>query len=169
MTTHPICDDPGATDDRGSRGGHLMSNEVTNGFSPITRDMMEIEARKWCQTALPVKSLQMHIDLLESWPDLDLPDLRSKFKIDLSMSESISSETARRDKHDGVIFIFCIFHIKKLFIKNISVKTIFFSFHDLWSRGWTTGWDAGDASPQFWGREGKSSPVFGVFKLLNDF
>ena len=28
MATHPTCDDPGATDDRGSRGGHLSSNEV---------------------------------------------------------------------------------------------------------------------------------------------
>ena len=32
MAIQPICDDPGATDYRGSRGGHLRSNEVTIRF-----------------------------------------------------------------------------------------------------------------------------------------
>ena len=31
-TTRPICDDPGESDDWGSRGGHLRSNEVTIRF-----------------------------------------------------------------------------------------------------------------------------------------
>ena len=46
MATHPICDDPGATDDWGSRGGHLRSNELKIRFSLITRDRMEIETSK---------------------------------------------------------------------------------------------------------------------------
>ena len=37
-TTHPICDYPGAADDRGSRECHLRPHEVTISFSPITRD-----------------------------------------------------------------------------------------------------------------------------------
>ena len=32
MATHPICADLGATDDRGSRGGHLRPNGVTIRF-----------------------------------------------------------------------------------------------------------------------------------------
>ena len=39
-----ICDDPGATDDRGSRVGHLRSNEIKcclNLFSSISRDTMD--------------------------------------------------------------------------------------------------------------------------------
>ena len=31
--THPICDDPGATDDWGSQEGHLSSHEVAIRFS----------------------------------------------------------------------------------------------------------------------------------------
>ena len=46
----PICADPVATVDRGSRGGHLRSNELTIHISPISRDRMDIETRKWCQT-----------------------------------------------------------------------------------------------------------------------
>ena len=47
-----------------------------------------------CQAA----SKDMHIDLLGSWRDLDLtwPDLRSNFEIDLSRSNSIFFELARR-------------------------------------------------------------------------
>ena len=61
----------GANDDRGSREGHLRSREDTIRFSPITRDRMEIEMRKWCQTR-QAASEDMHIDLLGSWPDLGL-------------------------------------------------------------------------------------------------
>ena len=45
-SNHPICADPGATDDQGSPEGHLRSNDVTIRFSPISRDSMEIETRK---------------------------------------------------------------------------------------------------------------------------
>ena len=76
MTTHPICDDRGATDDRGSREGHLRSHEVTIRFSPITRNRMEIEMRKWCQTTWLVKPLWticiltfLGHDLTLAWPD----------------------------------------------------------------------------------------------------
>ena len=41
-----LCDDPGTTDDRGSREGYLRSREVTIRFSPITRDGMEVDMRK---------------------------------------------------------------------------------------------------------------------------
>ena len=51
---HPICDGQGVTDDRGSRGGHLRQNEITIPFSQISRDRMEIETSKWCQTTWPV-------------------------------------------------------------------------------------------------------------------
>ena len=72
MATHPICDDPGPTDDRGSREGHLRSNEVTIRFSPRSRDMMEIETRKWFPNNLgrQTASEDMHIDLLDPWADL---------------------------------------------------------------------------------------------------
>ena len=43
MTTHPICDDPGATDERGPGEGHMRSREVTIRFSLIAPDRMKIE------------------------------------------------------------------------------------------------------------------------------
>ena len=58
MTNNLICEDPAATDDRGSREVHLMSHEVKISFSQITRDRMEIETRKWCQTTWLVKPLR---------------------------------------------------------------------------------------------------------------
>ena len=59
MATHPICDDRlGATDDRESRGGYLRLNRVLIRFSPISRDRMEMETRKWCQTTWLVKLLR---------------------------------------------------------------------------------------------------------------
>ena len=75
MATHHICDGPGATDDWGSWGGHLRSNEVKIRFSPVTPDRMKIETRKWCQTTWFVKPLRkiciltyfVH-DLTLTWP-----------------------------------------------------------------------------------------------------
>ena len=140
MTTHPICDDPGATDDRGSRKGHMRSHgpsgsiciifrssltsqvvwhhlrvsiaimsRVIGGkwlfanYSTITRDMMEIETRKRCQTTWLVKPLRkiMHIDPFVPWLDLDLmwPEVRFwswPFKV------KKCSEPARQGKHDEV-------------------------------------------------------------------
>ena len=75
MTTHPICDDAGATDDRGLREGHLRSHEVAIRFSQITRHMMEIETYKWYQTTWLVKPFRKILVLTYipgSWPDLDL-------------------------------------------------------------------------------------------------
>ena len=69
MATRPACADPDATNDRGSRGGRLRSNEVTISFSPISRDMMEIEMRKWRQTTVLARraaSEDAHIDLIGS-------------------------------------------------------------------------------------------------------
>ena len=51
IATHPICDDPGITDDLRSREGHLRSHEVTIHFLPITLNRTEKETRKWFQTA----------------------------------------------------------------------------------------------------------------------
>ena len=56
--TTQLFDDSGATDDWGSRGGHLRSNEVKILFSPITRDRMEIKVRKWYQATWPVKPIR---------------------------------------------------------------------------------------------------------------
>ena len=70
MDTHPIRDDPGATDDWGSRGGHLRSNDIKIRVSPITRDMMEKETRKWCQTtwlAKPLRRICIWTYLLKLW------------------------------------------------------------------------------------------------------
>ena len=127
MANHPICADPGATDDRGSRGGHLRSNEVTIRFSPISRDGMEIEMRKWCQTTLLVEPLQRMCILTFLGHDLTLtwPDLRSNFQIDLQRSKCTCFEPARRGEHGGVIFIFV--SIKKVINEKQSQwKTIIF-------------------------------------------
>ena len=52
----------GAADGRGSRDGevtgHLISNDATIRFSPISRDRVEIWTRKWCQTTWLVERLQ---------------------------------------------------------------------------------------------------------------
>ena len=75
MATHPIYDDQGATDDRGSRGGHLRSNEVTSRFSSISRDRMDIQTRKWCKKNLARRAALediVHVDLLGSSSDLGL-------------------------------------------------------------------------------------------------
>ena len=69
MTTHPTCDESGANADRGSREGRLSEDTIR--FSSITRDRMEIETRKWCQTRQAALE-DMHIDPLWSWPDVDL-------------------------------------------------------------------------------------------------
>ena len=129
MATHPICADLGATDDRGSRGGHLRSNDVTIRFSPISRDRMEIETRKWCQTTWLVEPLQRMCILTYLGHDLTLtwPDWRSNFQIDLSRSKSTCFEPAWRGEHDGVIFIF-VSPISKNFINERPSpwKTIFY-------------------------------------------
>ena len=72
MTNQPICDDPGATDDRGSREGQLGSHEVKIRFSPITRDRMEIEISKWWQTTWQVKPLRKTCILTYFGHDLTL-------------------------------------------------------------------------------------------------
>ena len=111
--THTICADPGATDDRGLREvtwGQMRLNEATIHFSSIGRDRMEIETRRWCNTARRDATEDVPIDLLGSrsvctltWP---WPDLRLNFQIDLSTSKSTFFEPAQRGEHDGVISIF---------------------------------------------------------------
>ena len=75
----PICADHAATDDRGSRGGHLRSNDAIIRFSLISRDRMEIETHKWCQTSWLVQPLSMmciltylghDLTLTWSWPEM---------------------------------------------------------------------------------------------------
>ena len=72
MATHPICDDPRAVDDRGSREDHLRSHEATIRFSPITRDRVEKETRKWCKTTWLVKPPREICILTYLGHDLDL-------------------------------------------------------------------------------------------------
>ena len=74
MATYPICADLGATDDRGSHGGHLRSNDVTIRFSPISRDRMENRDTKMVPNDLACRaaSEDVHNDLLGSGHDLTL-------------------------------------------------------------------------------------------------
>ena len=85
-------------------------------FSPISRDRMEIETRKWCQATWLVEPLQKLCILTYLGHDLTLilPDLKSNFQIDLSRSKSTCFEPAWRGEHDGVIFIFVSPISKKL-------------------------------------------------------
>ena len=109
MTAHPICDDPGATDDWGSRKGHRRSHAVTIHFSPITRDIRDIDAKMVPNDlARQDASKDMQFDLLGSWPDLGVtwPGLRSNFEIDLSRAKGTCLEPALRGEHDVVIIIF---------------------------------------------------------------
>ena len=39
MANHPICTDPDATDDRGSRGGYPRSNEFKRGHNPFVANL----------------------------------------------------------------------------------------------------------------------------------
>ena len=82
---------------------HMRSNEVLIRFSPISRDRIDIETRKWCQTTWLVKPLRKMCKLTYMGHDLTLawPDIRSKIEIDLSRSKTICFEPARRGKHDG--------------------------------------------------------------------
>ena len=89
----------------------MRSNEVLIRFSPISRDIIDVETRKWCQVTWLVKPLRKMCKLTYLGHDLTLawPDIRSKIEIDLSRSitvkvKTICFEPARRGKHDGVIF-----------------------------------------------------------------
>ena len=67
MATHPICDDPSATDDRGSRGVYLRSNEVAIRLSPKKPDRMERDARMGPNDlARQAASEDVHIELIGS-------------------------------------------------------------------------------------------------------
>ena len=124
------------SDDRGPWEGQLRSHEGIIRVSPITRDRMEMETRKWCQTAWLVKPLWKICILTYLGHDLTLtcPDLRSDFEIDLSRSKRICPESARRGEHDGVIFIFISLLSKSFQWKTISVNNDNFSFDYHWSQ-----------------------------------
>ena len=119
----------------GVTGGHLRSNEITIRFSPITRDRMEIEMRKWCHTTWLFKTLRLFKtlcilnflghDLALTWP---WPDLRSNLEIDLLRPKGKCSESARRVKHDGVIFIFVSLISKSINEKLTPWKNEYVSF-----------------------------------------
>ena len=163
MTANPICDDPCATDDRDSREGHLRSHEVTISFSPITRDRMDVDTCKWCQTTLLVKPPRKMCILtywVMTWPwrvngaKLNLLSLRSRHglsnavcRLSLSLTRGqilkltlqgqtvgICSEPAWRGEPDGVIFIFISLISKSCQWKTISVKNDNFQLEDLWSK-----------------------------------
>ena len=110
MATHPICADLGATDDRGSQGGHLWSNDVTIRFSSISRDRTEIETRKLCQTTWLVEPLQSMCILTYLGHDLTLtwPELRPNFQIDLMFRTGLTRRTR------WCRFYFRIHHITKV-------------------------------------------------------
>ena len=115
MTTHPICDDPGATN-YGDHGkvtwGHMRSQFVFF-FANNSRQDGDRDAQMMPNDfARQTVSEDMHIGLQGPWPTLTWPDLRSDFEIDLSGPISTWSKLARRGEHDGVIFSF-IFLIKK--------------------------------------------------------
>ena len=130
MDTHPICDD------RGSREGHLRSHKVTIRFSPITRDIMEIETRKWCETTCLVKTLRKicistYFGHNLSWPDMIWSDLWSNFEIDLSRWKITFFEPT----NTMVSLSFSYLSYQKRYQwKTISVKNDNFSFDDLWSQ-----------------------------------
>ena len=134
MATHPICADLVATDDRGSRGGHLRSNDITVRFLPISRDRKEIETCKWCQATWLVEPLQamcmltyLGIDLSLTWPEVKFWNWPFKIK-------NAYFEPAWWGEHGDVFFIFVSLMSKKLLMKNhFREKNINFSLTDLWA------------------------------------
>ena len=131
IATHPICARSGCNWRSGITGRSPEANEVAIRFSPISRDGMEIDASKCCQTTWLVEPLQRMCLCILTYLGHDLtltwPDLRSNFQIDLLRSKSTCSEPARRGEHDGIIFIFVSPISKKVLMKNrIREKTIFF-------------------------------------------
>ena len=128
----------------------MLTSSVTPGrviqghqeFFLITRDRMELETRKWCQTTFLVKTLRNICILTYLGNDLTLtwPDLRSFFEIDLSRSNGTFSEPSRRAQHDGAFFIFVSLLSKKLFMENqLHVKKYFFLWWPLESKVLTLG------------------------------
>ena len=111
----------------------MRSNEVTIRFSPISRDMMEIQTRKWCQChangvmqMVPCKwchangamqlvpacraaSEDVHIDLLASWSDLSSNFSNWPFNVKKCM---LQTGWTRRTR--WCHFYFRISHIKKV-------------------------------------------------------
>ena len=131
MNTHLICDDLGlgATDDRGSRKGHLRSNEVTICSSSISHGKMKIEMHKWCQTTWLIEPPQKMRILtylgLGSWSDLDLSLTWPKvkfwnwpFNIKKYMFQTRSTSWTRWCH----FFYFRSSHVKKVINKNIYIK-----------------------------------------------
>ena len=67
MATYPICDDPGAIDDRGSREGHLRSYKVTICFCQEFATGWDRDAQMVPNDlARQAASKDMHSDLLRS-------------------------------------------------------------------------------------------------------
>ena len=67
MATHPICEDLGATDDRGSRGGHLRSKKRHNPFfANESRQEVDRDAQMALDLSRRAASEDVHIDLLGS-------------------------------------------------------------------------------------------------------
>ena len=96
------------------------SPEVTIHFSPIpSRDRIEIETQKWCQTTWPIEPLRKMCILTYLGHDLSLtwPDLRTNFQIDLSRSKSKCLN--RLDEANTMVsFLFSYLTSKKLLMKN---------------------------------------------------
>ena len=148
-----FCDDPGATDEWRSQGGQLRSNKVKIRFSPITREKLEIETGKWCQTTRLVKTLRKICiltyfghNLTLTWP---WPDLRSNFEIDPSRSKSTCFEPARQGEHDGAIIIFYISHIKKVINEEPSPRKT--TFHLMTSGAKTVDLRSNRIEKRYWG------------------
>ena len=105
----------------GSREGHLRIHDVTIRFSPITRDKMEVETRKWCETTWLATTLRKLCILTYLGPcsDLDLTWPEVKFWNWLLKIKSKFFEPAQRGKHDGIILTFISLISKKLSIKTL--------------------------------------------------
>ena len=142
------------------------SNEVTIRFSPISRDRMEIETRKWCQTTWAIEPLRrmciltyLDHDLTLIWP---WPDLRSNFEIGITRSKSIYIKPTRRDEYDGLTFIFVSPTPKKLLMKNHLRENDSFSFDDLWSQNY---WPSVKSDREPLPGHEESSPMLFLFFL----
>ena len=133
MAIHPICDDPGATDDWWSPEGYLRSVEVALTFSPTTRGRIEIETRKWCQTTWLVKPLRKICILTYSSHGLSLtwpwPDLAWGQILKLTFQGKKANVSNRLDESNTMLsFLFsCLSYKKAINEKPYPWKTI--NFH----------------------------------------
>ena len=119
IATYSICDDSGATDDWGSREGHLRSHEVTIGFcQKKTRDKMEMRLTNGAKRLGSSRRFGRYLICILTNLGHNLTLTRSEFEIILHGQKIHFSKPSRRYKHGVVIFIFVSLLSKKLLMKN---------------------------------------------------